>query len=413
MSKSVSDQKVEDVLSSVRRLVSSELPRKPRPTVPEGPGALVLTEAHRVEKAAKLNSSKGSLEDRIAELEAAVGGQPDEFEPDGSEDQAQHRPDRIVYTRPPNSAEEAAMRGSTVRLSQIALIETGPANDDDGESAGSGDVPTFRRESQAKAPVDPQTAPSAETNVTVEPSEGDAPENEAPMAVDVPSQPRQSAEVRAFTDPDDVVRNIEARIASGRPISEPLPLENPVKPADNGADDFDSALVEAVAASVASSTADQEVEDESSSEDTSDHASDVLKAEEFNPSIFSNDKLDPHVTAAELLADTDDVPVKDSAPVRPEPVSFAEIAPKTVQPEPEAKAASVPEPDPEPQDEPTAMGEAIAALAALPEEEAMRLLISRMIRDELQGELGERITRNVRKLVRREVQRALTSKDLT
>ena len=43
----------------------------------------------------------------------------------------------------------------------------------------------------------------------------------------------------------------------------------------------------------------------------------------------------------------------------------------------------------------------------------MRLLISRMIRDELQGDLGEKITRNVRKLVRREVQRALTSKDLT
>ena len=32
--------------------------------------------------------------------------------------------------------------------------------------------------------------------------------------------------------------------------------------------------------------------------------------------------------------------------------------------------------------------------------------------EELQGALGERITRNVRKLVRREIQRALTAQDL-
>ena len=51
-------------------------------------------------------------------------------------------------------------------------------------------------------------------------------------------------------------------------------------------------------------------------------------------------------------------------------------------------------------------------MAALPDDEAMRLLIARMIREELQGDLGERITRNVRKLVRREIKRALTSRDL-
>ena len=48
----------------------------------------------------------------------------------------------------------------------------------------------------------------------------------------------------------------------------------------------------------------------------------------------------------------------------------------------------------------------------MPDDEAMRLLIARMIREELQGDLGERITRNVRKLVRREIKRALTSRDL-
>ena len=43
------------------------------------------------------------------------------------------------------------------------------------------------------------------------------------------------------------------------------------------------------------------------------------------------------------------------------------------------------------------------------DEEALRDLVSEIVRQELQGALGERITRNVRKLVRREIHRALVS----
>lgn len=45
------------------------------------------------------------------------------------------------------------------------------------------------------------------------------------------------------------------------------------------------------------------------------------------------------------------------------------------------------------------------------EEEALRDMIATVIREELQGALGERITSNVRRLVRREVQRALTLRE--
>lgn len=45
------------------------------------------------------------------------------------------------------------------------------------------------------------------------------------------------------------------------------------------------------------------------------------------------------------------------------------------------------------------------------DEETLRILVADIIRKELQGTLGERITRNVRKLVRREIQRALSSQD--
>lgn len=45
------------------------------------------------------------------------------------------------------------------------------------------------------------------------------------------------------------------------------------------------------------------------------------------------------------------------------------------------------------------------------DEEALRDMIAAVIREELQGALGERITSNVRRLVRREVQRALTLRE--
>ncbi|WP_226341187.1 hypothetical protein [Gemmobacter serpentinus] len=47
------------------------------------------------------------------------------------------------------------------------------------------------------------------------------------------------------------------------------------------------------------------------------------------------------------------------------------------------------------------------------DEEALREVVRDMIREELQGALGERITRNVRKLVRAEINRALASRDLS
>jgi len=46
------------------------------------------------------------------------------------------------------------------------------------------------------------------------------------------------------------------------------------------------------------------------------------------------------------------------------------------------------------------------------DEESLRDMVAEIVRQELQGALGERITRNVRKLVRREIHRALATQDL-
>lgn len=45
------------------------------------------------------------------------------------------------------------------------------------------------------------------------------------------------------------------------------------------------------------------------------------------------------------------------------------------------------------------------------DEDALRDMVTEIVREELSGDLGERITRNVRKLVRREIHRALMTRD--
>lgn len=49
--------------------------------------------------------------------------------------------------------------------------------------------------------------------------------------------------------------------------------------------------------------------------------------------------------------------------------------------------------------------------AAFMDEDALRDMVRDILRQELQGDLGERITRNVRKLVRAEINRVMTSRD--
>ncbi len=89
----------------------------------------------------------------------------------------------------------------------------------------------------------------------------------------------------------------------------------------------------------------------------------------------------------------------------------ASVAPGPDQGEPEASQDKA---DPEPSAAAATADAGLDAIAdeQLLDEEALRDLVSDIVRAELQGALGERITRNVRKLVRREIHRALTAQEL-
>lgn len=104
------------VLASVRRLVAAE----PMPAlVAERTAAekLLLTPAYRIEETAAAQATMAtddatvSLEQRIAELEAAVSGQPGDWEPDGSEVVDEETPHRFVFQHTPryDEAEEAVL----------------------------------------------------------------------------------------------------------------------------------------------------------------------------------------------------------------------------------------------------------------------------------------------------------------
>ncbi|MEL7106720.1 MAG: hypothetical protein AAGM21_12430 [Pseudomonadota bacterium] len=88
----------DDILSSVRRIVSTEV----NAAADTAAGKLLLTPALRVPaedgapEPSQPERDYPTLEDRIADLEAAVGSEAAEWEPDGSEDQTQHEPDAVV-----------------------------------------------------------------------------------------------------------------------------------------------------------------------------------------------------------------------------------------------------------------------------------------------------------------------------
>jgi len=284
MSDPVTNVEIEDVLSSIRRLVSGDSGRTRRAPAPEVAPIvaqkLVLTEAYRIEpdKAEAVDEHVGAadlssdytrtLERRIAELEAAVTAQAAEYEPDGSEDIAQHRPTAVLFAAPRQvpSDDGAVMFDALVA---DTVIE------------------------------DPVDGPAPEADF----------EDEAPEAQ---HEPRGDVDT-----PDE-------------PVGPSVQEEAHVEHATMWADDEEPVLFRP----------DQD-------NDPDNDRIEVLDAESHRNTARRNDE-------AEFSFSNDDT---------------------------------------------------------LIDEETLRDMVAEIVREELQGALGERITRNVRKLVRREIMRAISIRD--
>ncbi len=114
-------------------------------------------------------------------------------------------------------------------------------------------------------------------------------------------------------------------------------------------------------------------------------------------------------TAAEL--DADIAEAADAGLYAPGGVGPSEAAPDDVLVLSAALAVAATVQDTAPR-MPTEIIDADGTPLTVLDEAALQEIVRQMIREELQGDLGERITRNVRKLVRAEINRALIARDL-
>ncbi len=342
MSDPVTNVEIEDVLSSIRRLVSQgDKPRKAEPAKADAkdvaPEKLVLTPALRVDEpeadpedtfedgadflvlsesqpvAAEAEqpkdvspSDRANLEATIAELEAAVTEQPDEWEPDGSE----YKPnwDRTLF----EAVEEAVADAATPQIgAQLASALSRPTHDpveDAWHSRRSRPTPAEEETSAPdEAPAEDQTAVAA-----------DMTEAEALQGMG------------AAETIEDQVAEIVADPVESAPVYETFDQAEPaVKPAQ-----------------------DDEPE----------------------------------------LAQENETPSDNDARV-----AFRHLDREVVTPHDDLVGGAE---------------ESASAQIDTLDEDALRALVIDIVRSELNGKLGERITRNVRKLVRREIMRVLNAQDL-
>lgn len=326
MSDPMSNLEIQDVLSSIRRLISEDKRTIKRPgparTYADAPKAdekLVLTQAHRVDAGpAEATSSAEraagtSLEDTIAELEAAVAGIGGEFEPDGSE---------VIR----------ALRGEADAELEAAF-EDGFAVDLGAEPDG--------RESPLQHPV---------TSGSVDDGDGDRAEG-ATLPDESGNQEGDRSEEAAAEIGEDVA------------------------PADDREPETDGA------ASTTSPDGAAEPDDVPAG-----GTSDI-------PAIPAPETGAPrrlNLTASDLVPGGAPWDRADAAALEPEGAT-APVA---------DEADTAPLPDDEQTDAP-----------ALPDMQTLQDLVAEIVRQELKGPLGERMTRNIRLLVRREINRALDSRD--
>ncbi len=362
MSDPVTNVEIEDVLSSIRRLLSSE----GRAGAPAGEGAgearrqtvekLVLTPAQRVDEAAAATDhethsspsqmaqpftpSLGGAEGLVAEATTRDTAQ---------EAEADHEVPEFLHRGGSGPAREGAAPDDMPEASE-ETAEDAPANIPD-------DTPEAERPPE---PVMPDSAPS------VDEGEGEKAES---------SEASDRDENRDSAEPATGGEAWQAGNAAHR-------------------HDVDMAELEARVAEFEAAVAGQH--DEWEPDDSPDQPATAASPTEAMPwqdvesgetGIGTGTGTDARIDAATAA----------SAPMEPPLQGEAAI-------DSDAEAGS---------DSDEAEGaEFWMADDAVLDEEALRDMVAEIVRQELQGALGERITRNVRKLVRREIHRALLSQGL-
>ncbi|MFK5996977.1 MAG: hypothetical protein QM492_02585, partial [Rhodobacterales bacterium] len=148
-------------------------------------------------------------------------------------------------------------------------------------------------------------------------------------------------------------------------------------------------------------------------ETETEQPTEIIRPEETRPK-----KPKPFMLRPEMSADCKQIKIEpplhtDESPATPAPETDLNAAFQET-PDKEAEEISLPETE---DDDEAALhngsdaGAPESAVKKFVDEDILREIVCEMVRAELQGDLGGRITRNVRKLVRREIHYALAARD--
>lgn len=384
MSKSVSNAEIEDVLSSIRRLVNEESRNTLSGRKPEAEpksSRLVLTPALRVEEDAEdPESDPVILTDPVDALgEAAAEEAPETVEEPASEFVSQRT----------NPAEEAAPDpGAGSEAGAVDTSETDSAPDevpaeqylDDFGADLLTDEIIFAREAEMKARAEERSRLGAASEQAARDAEvADQDSSQEATGSDMADQTGSApgSEAEPWKDPEATLYSAagpDERSTDSERTDAAIPEDVRTAPLES--------KIEALEAAIAK-TKDQWEPDGDVGDDYAGTHVETIQWEDHEDDQDSE------------LADRAESQEIDVEPERVEQaVGSFDDAP--------AEADGFDE-------------EALDVLASEEsylDEESLRELVADIVREELQGALGERITRNVRKLVRREIHRALVAQEL-
>ncbi len=407
MSEPVSNVEIEDVLSSIRRLVSEEnrpTARRESDDTPRKPSRLVLTPSLLV----PVPDTVEPPADPVAE---AQDNRPETPESDADIPESAPAPQEVTETASDDTDEVDWGQTDASTDHQDDFVEAS-----DTDSAALLDLSEFEADSDTdtdfatESDVESDVEAEVESKVEIEVVSKADPVAESAAEPDVGSagEPEVDSDPAPWRDPETTL--YEA--AETTPDLAFLPSELAENP-EEGTIATDDATPDAQHADPDTA---EEVQDQPAPDDDAQPAA----PDHFNTATLSakiavlEAKIGETQDQWEPDGETDD----DYAGTPVETIQWQDHTDEEIDEAPDADPAVEPEIAVASQPQATADVQVDEALDFLPEdetildEESLRELVADIVRQELQGALGERITRNVRKLVRREIHRALTAQEL-
>lgn len=416
MSDPVKNADIEDVLSSIRRLLSddpcSAEPELFNPSDPEEDNKLVLTPSLRVADAADSEESEPPAEDpALTELARDRQDLTLPWTEDAMADGAASAGISPLEGTGLGTLIRDELRAALAQHSAKQDNDSAPAVEDWGETRVAEPAPS------PEPPVDQPTLRLEDPLDVIEPEEDDSSE------ADHEATPKAVA-----TDPLLEVKIAALQRAIGRQLgrdpenpllAEPLVPDSTAAPEPDSVADPEPEIALGAERDLLAEPVAPHADDDDPGNDkpvlTFEAAADTELSFDAEPEALPGAQTaDPSDDEAETLSfeDAEEVTIAWQD-YDPDPATRAEIV---LQPDidgPDTAFGSADDAAEAPElDDTDPQGPIHSAAVGTLDDAALRALVSDIVREELQGVLGERITRNVRKLVRREIHRLMLSQDL-